>query len=103
MAEQESVTTHRRGNSRAARIAALDARIEAIREQARELRRAERAARARTSRRVDTRRKVILGAVVIDLVRRGVISRETYTQWVAGLSDRDRELLSLDAILGPVE
>ena len=76
-------------------ITALEARARALLERARKVRAQERVARNREARRADTRRKIVLGALVLQLSRRGVIDAATIDAWLreGSLADRDRVLL----------
>lgn len=88
----------KRGQTRAERIEALERKAVEIQAKAKALRAAEKAARSKADRKLDTRRKVVLGAVVMDLLRRGVIDGQTYDGWIAGIPERDRDLIARSAL-----
>ena len=90
---------------RAEQIAALEAKAKAIQDRARKLKAQEKASQAKGQRQADTHRKVVLGAVIIELLRRGVIDERTYGSWLdaANLSDRDRGVITHPGILQPAK
>jgi hypothetical protein len=78
-----------------ARIAVLDAQARQIRAKLNAAKADERATLSRQARKLDARRKLVLGALVLSLLRRGVIEPSTLDAWLAQstLSERDRSLL----------
>jgi cell division protein FtsB len=84
-------------SKRAAQIAQLEEKLRQLkaREQAVEARR--RTLESRRSRKADTRRKILVGAVVLAKVERGELARADLMRWLDAALTRadDRELFSL--------
>jgi hypothetical protein len=82
---------------RAAQIAQLEERLRQLkaREQAVEARR--RTLESRRERKADTRRKILVGAIVLAKVERGEIARADLVQWLEAALSRedDRSLFGL--------
>jgi len=83
--------------NRVEKIAQLEEKLRQLkaREQAIEARR--RTLESRRSRKVDTRRKILVGAIVLAKVERGEIARADLTRWLDGALTRsdDRALFDL--------
>ena len=77
------------------RVAVLESQARQIRAKLNAAKAEERAVVSKEARRLDTRRKIVLGALVLSLLRRGAIEASTLDAWIAqsALSERDRSLL----------
>lgn len=82
------------------RIAALEKRALEIQNKAKQLKAQQRVARDKQARKEDTHRKVVLGGVVVELVKRGLMDAGAYAALIgqATLSDRDRATLAFETI-----
>jgi hypothetical protein len=78
------------------RIATLEAQAQKIRAKLNEAKARERAVLSREARKLDTRRKIVLGGLVLSLVRSGVLEAALLDEWIAqgNLPERDRDLLA---------
>jgi len=97
MSSTDGTTSATVTSKRAAQIAQLEEKLRQLkaREQAVEARR--RSLESRRSRKADTRRKILVGAIVLAKVERGEISDADLRRWLDGALTRedDRGLFSL--------
>lgn len=79
------------------RIEALEARLKQLKARQARIEARRRALEGRRTRREDTRRKVLVGAIVLGRVERGELTQTVLTTWLeAGLTrDEDRRLFGL--------
>ena len=79
------------------RIASLEGKLKELRVQQQRAEARKRAAAQRRTRADDTRRKILVGAVVLDQVARGHVKNEQLRQWLddALVRDDDRVLFGL--------
>ncbi len=82
IADESGHVSERRGLSRRAKIAALEEKLRQLkaREQAVEARR--RTLESRRSRKADTRRKILVGAIVLAKVEHGEMDRSLLARWL---------------------
>src|SRR5581483_12002763 len=80
------------------RIAAAETRLKELKERQVRIRTRERAAEAARERKADTRRKILVGALVTAKVEKGEFSGETLQKWLDGFLTRpdDRSLFALE-------
>jgi len=80
------------------RIAAAETRLKELKERQVRIRTRERAAEAVRERKADTRRKILVGALVSAKVEKGEFSCETLRKWLDGFLTRpdDRSLFGLE-------
>src|SRR5690348_13105657 len=80
------------------RIAAAETRLKELKERQVRIRTRERAAEAVRERKADTRRKILVGALVTAKIERGEFSGDTLRKWLDGFLTRpdDRSLFGLE-------
>jgi hypothetical protein len=80
------------------RIAATETRLKQLKERHERVRARERAETAARERKADTRRKILVGAVVTAKIERGEFSKATLRQWLNEALTRtdDRSLFGLE-------
>lgn len=81
----------------AERIAALEEKLRQLKVRQQRIQAHERAAASKRERAVDTRRKILVGAVVLDQVARGQLKEAQLRPWIDGalVRDDDRRLFEL--------
>ena len=81
----------------AARIETLEERLKQLKARQQKIEARKRTLESRRSRRDDTRRKILVGAVVLAKVDQGVIAESTLRGWLEGAPSRadDRALFDL--------
>jgi hypothetical protein len=98
MSSNDATSTAPLTSKRAAQIAQLEEKLRQLkaREQAVEARR--RSLESRRSRKADTRRKILVGAIVLAKVERGEIAGSDLRSWLDGALTRadDRALFQFD-------
>jgi hypothetical protein len=98
MSSNDATSTAPLTSKRAAQIAQLEEKLRQLkaREQAVEARR--RSLESRRSRKADTRRKILVGAIVLAKVQRGEIAAADLRSWLDGALTRadDRALFQFD-------
>lgn len=84
------------------RISTLEERLKQLKNQKQRSEQRRRTSESRNARKEDTRRKILVGAIVISMVERGEIVRSEYTRWLEeGLKrDDDRALFQLPQLPG---
>ena len=82
------------------RIAALILKAKGIQDEAKRIKDQQRVLANKQARKADTHLKVVLGAAILDLVRRGVLDSVAYGSLIsqATLSDRDRASLAFPVL-----
>jgi hypothetical protein len=83
--------------TREERIAALETRLRQLKNQQMRVEARRRHLASRLSRKADTRRKILVGAVVLAKVEQGILADATLRGWLDGALSRsdDRELFGL--------
>lgn len=78
-------------------IAELEARVAQLRKRQQLIEARQRALNARRDRREDTRRKILIGAIVLAKVEQGVLAESTLREWLDAALTRadDRRLFEL--------
>lgn len=84
-------------NKRQEQIAALEERLKQLREREQRVQARQRSLESRRARKADTRRKILVGAVVLAKVEQGVLAEAQLREWLEGALVRqdDRELFGL--------
>ena len=85
------------------RISALEGRLKQLKAQQQQKDARRRAVESRRARRDDTRRKVLVGAIVLARIERGELAREALQAWLDDALSRpeDRALFDLPALPAP--
>lgn len=80
-------------------ISALETRLKELKSRQQRISARQRALEARRNRKTDTRRKILVGAIVLAKVDAGEIDEKRFHQWVDEMLTRreDRELFGLPA------
>ena len=97
MAVGGRVEGERSGSRRLAKISELEAKLRELKERQQAVEARRRTLEARRERKADTRRKILVGAIVLAKVEHGEIDRELLQRWLEqGLTrDDDRGLFGL--------
>ena len=84
-------------NKRKEKIEALEARLKQLKAREQLIQARQRTLESRRARKADTRRKILVGAVVLAKVEQGVLAESQLQQWLDGALSRrdDRELFGL--------
>lgn len=87
------------------RIATLEDRLKQLKAKQHQVDTRRRTLESRKSRKEDTRRKILLGAIVLARMERGEISESTVRQWLSAALTRpdDRALFNLPPISAPTK
>ena len=85
------------GSRRLAKIVELEAKLRQLKERQQAVEARQRTLESRRSRKADTRRKILVGAVVLAKVERGEIAQADLTRWLdqALTRDDDRGLFGM--------
>ena len=83
--------------TRQEKISALEARLKQLKAREQLVRARQRTLESRRARKADTRRKILVGAVVLAKVEQGVLAESQLRGWLDGALERvdDRELFGL--------
>ena len=97
MAVVGPVEGERAGSRRIARIAELEAKLRQLKERQQAVEARRRTLESRRERKADTRRKILVGAIVLAKVEHGEMDRALLTRWLdTALSrDDDRRLFGM--------
>ena len=97
MASSRKLESDRQGSKRLAQIAQLEERLRQIKERHQAVESRRRTLESRRSRKADTRRKILVGAVVLSRIDLGELSREELRHWLNQALTRkdDRALFDL--------
>jgi len=96
--------SERVGSKRLAKIAELEAKLRQLKERQQAVEARQRTLESRRSRKADTRRKILVGAVVLAKVERGELSESDLRRWLdqALVRADDRGLFALPVSTGSV-
>jgi len=79
---ERMTTAERAGSKRIAKITELEAKLKQLKERQQAVEARQRTLESRRSRKADTRRKILVGAVVLAKVERGELSESDLRRWL---------------------